>query len=224
MPKPGKAADRARACRATAYWNEKSGTASFTHPFDLAAFGALVPRDARVLDLGCGYGRTVKELGDAGFVRVRGLDVSPDMVARGRREFPGLDLGVWDPGPLPLADGTADAVILFAVLTCIPDDKDQRQLVEEIRRVLAPGGILYISDYPLQEDERNQARYAESESRGLPRGVFRLPDGGTFRHHAREWIADLFSSFAVVSERLLDVKTFKGHNAQAFQLLLKKQV
>jgi len=164
----------------------------------------------------------VNQLSNAGYGRVRGLDVSTELVARGRREFPGLALDVWESGPLPLADGSVDAVILFAVLTCVPEDGAQRRLVGEIRRVLAPGGVLHVSDYPLQEDERNRARYAENEAQGLPRGVFRLPDGGMFRHHERGWIEDLLAGFAMVSERLVNVKTFKGHDARAFQMFLRK--
>lgn len=44
------------------------------------------------------------------------------------------------------------AFVLFAVLTCIPLDGEQRDLVREISRVLRPGGLLYISDLLLNRD------------------------------------------------------------------------
>ena len=53
-----------------------------------------------------------------------------------------------DGATLPFADGQFDAVVLFAVLTCIADDAAQRDLIAELRRVLQPGGLLLVSDYP----------------------------------------------------------------------------
>ena len=56
---------------------------------------------------------------------------------------------------LPCGDQSIDAVLLFAVLTCIASDDAQKNLLREFKRVLRPGGLLVISDYPLQTDERN---------------------------------------------------------------------
>lgn len=38
-------------------------------------------------------------------------------------------------------------IILFAVLTCITEDEKQNALINEIKRVLKPGGIIYINDF-----------------------------------------------------------------------------
>lgn len=205
-----------------ACWNRAAKDASFTHPFDREAFAALVPQNARVLDIGCGYGRTVAALALHGYENVTGLDVSPAMIERGRNEHPGLDLRLWQGETLPFQDGVADAAVLFAVLTCIPEDMAQDDLLRETRRVLTPGGILYVSDYPIQVDERNRQRYRASRPPGMPYGVFSLPDGSVFRHHDEGRIASLFAGFERVSEKEITVTTFKGNAAQAFQIFLKK--
>jgi ubiquinone/menaquinone biosynthesis C-methylase UbiE len=50
---------------------------------------------------------------------------------------------VQDDGPtIPPQKHSVDLVLLFAVLTCIPLDEDQRDLLREISRVLHPGGLL----------------------------------------------------------------------------------
>ena len=41
---------------------------------------------------------------------------------------------------LPFEDGEFGAVLLFAVLTCLPEDDLQRRTLAEVRRVLRPGG------------------------------------------------------------------------------------
>ena len=48
-----------------------------------------LPRGARVLDVPCGYGRHAAALARRGFVVV-GVDLSPAMIAEGRRRFTGI--------------------------------------------------------------------------------------------------------------------------------------
>ncbi len=208
--------------RQTRYWDSVAPKAAFTHPFDKERFCRLVPKAGQVLDLGCGYGRTVQELIDTGYAHVRGLDPSEAMIARGIRQNPEIDLTVWPKGPLPLKAGTVDAVILLAVLTCIPDDSDQKGLVRDIHRVLRPGGILYISDYFLQDDDRNRKRYKNNAVPGRVHGVFQLPGGAVFRHHDKDWIKDLLADFLLIHINEMAVRTLKGNKALAFQKFLQK--
>ena len=143
------------------YWNRVAESKTFHHPLDVDRVRMLVTPAASILDVGCGYGRTLAQLADLGYHRLVGVDTAAGMIARGRRLHPDLDLRVIAPGPLPFPDVSFGAAFLVAVLTCIPADDDQRALVAEIRRVLRPGGVLYVSDLLLAADERNVARYRE---------------------------------------------------------------
>lgn len=42
---------------------------------------------------------------------------------------------------------------------CIIENCDQKYMVKEMKRVLRTGGIVYVNDFLLNEDERNMARY-----------------------------------------------------------------
>ena len=53
-------------------------------------------------------------------------------------------------------------------------------------------------------------------------GVFSLPEGAMFRHHAKEWIKELLKDLEIVSEKIIIVKTMNGHAAEAFQILARK--
>lgn len=59
----------------------------------IAAFVRLsgLPKGARVADLGCGSGVFTELLRRQGYASV-GLDISPKLVALGRRKHPGLEL------------------------------------------------------------------------------------------------------------------------------------
>lgn len=206
-----------------AYWDSIGATKTFTHPVNFTWLTG-VSRKARVLDYGCGYGRVMAELDTQGFSDVSGVDLSPALISRGRQMRPDLQFEVLECPPR-LAHGPAsfDVVLLFAVLTCIPDDDAQQALVAELVRVLAPGGLLYVSDMVLQEDERNKVRYAAyAQQFGTSYGVFATGDGAVCRHHHITELRALLKDLDILDERRVNVITMNGHRSKAVQLLARK--
>lgn len=205
------------------YWNTTGAAKTFTHPLHGEWLDG-VSRRARVLDHGCGYGRITAELSDLGFTRVSGVDPSPALIARARRLRPELDFAVaGSPTAADRPAASADLIVMFAVLTCIPDDQAQRDLVAGLHRVLAPGGLIYVSDLLLQSDERSRRRYdAYAEKAGGPYGVFGTDDGAVCRHHEAGWIRSLLAAFEPVAERHIDVATMNGHHARGLQVMARK--
>jgi SAM-dependent methyltransferase len=206
---------------ARAYWEANAEAYAFAHPLEQAWLAEL-PKGARILDFGCGYARLTAELAAAGWRGAVGVDFSAAMIARGRREHPGLDLRRIAGLPLGEPDGAFDAAILFAVLTCIPDDEGQRALVTELRRLIRPGGLLYVSDYPLQTGARYGDRYTAGLARHGVLGVWDRDDGGRFRHHTREALDALLAEFELAAERELETRTLSGATATAIQLLMRR--
>ncbi|OIJ63885.1 class I SAM-dependent methyltransferase [Streptomyces mangrovisoli] len=206
-----------------AYWDGVGATKTFTHPLSLDRL-AGVSADARILDYGCGYGRLMAELSDHGFSDLSGVDLSPTLVERGRRLRPDLSFAVLESPPdLMYASASFDVVLLFAVLTCVPEEAAQRALIAELGRVLVPGGLLYVSDLLLQDDERNRGRYAaHARQFGAPYGVFATDDGAVCRHHDIAELRGLLSDFDTVDERRIEVATMNGHRSRAVQLLARK--
>ena len=147
------------------YWDSVSDTKEFTTPFQAEEFSGYVSKDAFIADIGCGYGRILNELSLLGYTNTVGYDFSEGMIRRGKRQFPHLDLKVMTDNRTDLPDDSVDAVILFAVLTCIAEDAEQEKLISEIYRVLTPGGILYVTDFLLNDDERNLTRYKQFEKK-----------------------------------------------------------
>lgn len=205
------------------YWDSVGATKTFTHPVNLTWLEGA-SRDARVLDYGCGYGRVMAELTEHGFTNVSGVDLSPAMISRGRQSRPDLGFEVLaSPPRLAHPSGSFDVVLLFAVLTCIPDDDAQRELVAELVRVLMPGGLLYVSDVVLQEDGRNRDRYVSyAQQYGTPYGVFATGDGAVCRHHHITELRALLKEFDILEERRIDAATMNGHQSTAAQLLARK--
>ena len=207
-----------------AYWDGIGARKTFTHPVNFDWLAGVGP-DARVLDYGCGYGRLTAELSEHGFRDVSGVDLSPALIERARQLRPDLRFAVLESPPdLAHASECFDVVLLFAVLTCVPDGDAQRALVAELHRVLSPGGLLHVSDVLLQDDERSQSRYTAYARRfGTPYGVFATNDGAVCRHHDISELRALLSDFDLVDERRIEVTTMNGHRSQAVQLLARKR-
>ena len=203
-----------------AYWDTHAEAHVFSHPLELDWLAEL-PKHARILDYGCGYGRATAALAAAGW-RAVGVDFAAGMIARGRRENSGLDLRHIEGLPLAEPDGAFDAAILFAVLTCISADADQRAVIAELTRLIRPGGLLYVSDYLLQSDVRYAERYRVGAARHGVYGVWDRGDGAVFRHHTRQALDGLLAGFEPVAERALETVTLSGARATAIQLLVRR--
>ncbi len=201
------------------YWDSVSEKKEFTTPFQAAEFSEFVKKEDRILDVGCGYGRTLDELYRCGYRDLTGIDFSEGMIARGKRQFPYLDLRVKHGAGIDLPDGSVDAVILFAVLTCIRTDREQEELLSEIRRVLRPRGILYVNDFLLNTDERNLSRYEKFRDVYGRYGVFALPEGAVCRHHDEAWIKALLRDFSELRYEHLTFTTMNGNRSNGFYFI-----
>ena len=205
------------------YWNSLAVTKTFTTDFKLEIFGARVPRDAQILDVGCGYGRILAELWANGYRNLTGLDPADALIRRGQSLFPHLHLVPQkNPAVLDVPDSSVDAVLLCAVLTCVVQDDAQERLVGEIHRVLKPGGIVYCSDFLLNDDSRNQERYQRFADRHGTFGIFELPEGALLRHHAEHHIRRLFAAFQPDCYETVTFQTMNGHTSRGFYLTAVK--
>ena len=101
--------------------------------------------DTFIVEYGCGVGRILRALIDAGY-RCAGVDISPTMVRHCLQLAPEVEGAyVLDPsGGSALADGVASLVFSFAVVQHISKLSAYKRAVLEMCRVLRPGGTLAI--------------------------------------------------------------------------------
>jgi len=106
----------------------------------LAASAAVSPGD-RVLDAACGTGDLAVADLRAGASSVTGLDFSSRMLERARRKASTVEWVEGDLLALPFPDGTFDAATIGFGIRNVAD---LERGLEELRRVLRPGGRLAI--------------------------------------------------------------------------------
>ena len=110
-------------------------------PPHIVAFVHSLGEAERALDLGCGDGRLIAELGA---LKLFAADVSPVALERARMRL-GADAQIveTDPdAPLPLEDSQFDLVLCAETLEHV---RDVQLFLSEIRRVLRPGGTLAVT-------------------------------------------------------------------------------
>ena len=201
------------------YWNKAAANKEFTTPFQIKSFSQFVKKEEKILDVGCGYGRTLNELYSKGYKNLYGIDFSNKMIERGKEQFPWLTLKIKEDKKIPYEDNNFDSIILFAVLTCIVNDDEQIFLMNEIKRVLKPNGILYINDFLLNTDERNVKRYKVYVDKYDKYGVFELPEGAVLRHHDLNWIKLIISDFNNIILETVTYTTMNGNKSNGFVYL-----
>jgi SAM-dependent methyltransferase len=116
--------------------------------FDQILRGNIAP-GMTVLDAGCGYGRNLVHLLREGCA-VYALDADPAGVEHVRQLAAVLGTGLPEQNfrvgaieSMPFADGMADVVICNSVLHFARDEAHFLAMVEELWRVVKPGGMLF---------------------------------------------------------------------------------
>jgi SAM-dependent methyltransferase len=141
-----------------------------------------LPVDARVLELGCGDGRTLAALASGARVPV-GLDSSRAALSLCRATA-GVALVLGDAGRLPFSDGSFDAVLPLHVLGHGRAGK-RRAIADEVVRVAAPGGRVHVRVFSREDLRAGAGIEVEPGSR--------LRETGVLTHYfAEDELAALF--------------------------------
>ena len=204
------------------YWDMVANDKNFTTPFQSDLFKKYVDINNSILDIGCGYGRTLKELYDLGYRNLIGIDFSKEMIDRARNLYSYINFYVGNGNQLNFDNNSIDSVILLGVLTCIYNKNEQQDLIREIYRILKPSGILYINDFLLNDSDLYLERYNKYREKYNDYGVFETSDGGIFRHHTKEYFDELLIDFKSEKVKTLTYNTMNGNKSNGIYYIGRK--
>ena len=201
----------------------------------------------RILDIGCGAGRTTIGLYGLGYVKVTGVDLSEGMIERAvslaeQTGYP-IPFDVGDAISLRYGDASFGGALFSAQgLMCIPGADNRLQALREVRRVLWPGGhfIFTTHDRPaipefatFWEEERVRWGEGTQDSRLLEFGDRIVMDSGTltFLHiPTRDDVVQMIreSGLALIedamrSEVCLDTEAARDFNSDCRMWVVQRQ-
>lgn len=119
------------------------------------AIGNYVDKTDRILDVGCGAGRTTLAMDKLGFHTVLGIDLNPAMIDAARALAPTLKFRVGDATDLASHDNRFDAILFsFNGIMTIPGRHNRIKAFSEIYRVLRPTGIFIFTTHDREADSK----------------------------------------------------------------------
>jgi SAM-dependent methyltransferase len=163
----------------------------------MAARDITAPK--RILDFGCGCGRTLRWLVDQhGDVEFHGADVDAEAIEWSRRHYPRARFAVTDPQPpLPFSSQFFDVVYCLSVFTHL-NEAMQDHWLAELHRILTPGGLLLLTVHGPNAAAQLKAQIAEE----LAEKGFVHKRSKKLQGILPEWYHTTFHSPAYIERRL----------------------
>jgi 2-polyprenyl-3-methyl-5-hydroxy-6-metoxy-1,4-benzoquinol methylase len=207
-------------------WNHIAGKKEFTSDLDTDTLFKFVDKSATILDYGCGYGRLLPKVTKKNDVKYVGFDPAEKMIEEARTRFPDDCFhNSFESLRQDTPEDGFDAILLISVLTAVPSNLQQKELLDNICALLKPQGLLIVNDFIVNRDQRNLDRYASArEKYNYPYGVFELEDGLLLRHHTEIYLHTLMEDcFDVLSFENGVFKTMNGNFSNAAKIVARKK-
>ena len=152
-----------------------------------------LPSGSRVLELGCGNGKTLFAMIQRGW-DVTAIDFSSRAVTLSRQVVGGASHGhvmVADARRPPFKNASFDAVFAMHVIGHL-HEPDREQITNTLPQILKPGGILFFTDFSTKDFRFGKGDETET-------ATFRRGPGIITHYFTREEVIDLFSKLTPVS-------------------------
>lgn len=149
-----------------------------------------LPKDIRILEVGCNYGVQLRGLQRMGFTNLYGIELQPYAVEQSKRAFSGLNIITGSGFDMPFKDGFFDLVCTNGVLIHISPD-DHYGFMKEICRCSKKyimGWEYYNEDLKALNYRNNQGYMWKADFAGIYKNYF--PELREIEKHFIKYVAN----------------------------------
>lgn len=194
-------------------------------------------KDNKILDVGCGFGKTCVELFKNEYSHIYGIDLVEEGIDLAKKQL--LDQGMKNPAlffkvanatKIPFKNNFFNFVISQAFWTSImPNEREK--VIKEIHRVLKKEGLYYIAQFAQTWDSPlYKQRYEDGIKKGYEKGTFENIDKATGKikylvhHYTKNELLDLLKSvdFKLVYYSKESVVTQNGNPVNGHIIIAQK--
>ncbi|MDP2908660.1 MAG: class I SAM-dependent methyltransferase [Nanoarchaeota archaeon] len=140
--------------------------------YHLNKFISMLPKNAKVLDAGCGSGKDAQYFNDYG-LDVIGIDAAKKLIEEAKKNVKGVKFKTMDMAKTSFKDQTFDGI--WAAGSLIHDEKcNIPTILEELKRILKDDGVIYVAVKEGSGEEMKKEAVYNNEPR--PFFYYTLPE------------------------------------------------
>ncbi len=191
---------------------------------DVEVLAEYIKPGDKVLDLGCGNGRLYQILAKKQ-VLYTGLDQSAELIRLAKEKVPEVEFVVGEMTELSFGAESFDAIFSIAAFNHIPGAELQLKSLQEMKRVLKPGGLIIMTNWNLLSDsaQKNIAKHGwkvlqQSADQGIDVMVpWKSPTGETLgeRYYHGFTVGELTGLAEAAELEIIDI--FYSHKGERLE-------
>lgn len=195
----------------------------FTIPLPDENFLASLPKNIKILDAGCGYGRILCYLQNLGFQNLTGFDISPDYVSKAKKNCPRAEIFVSTFENFNSKD-RYDLILLMGVIEYILSDKEQDNFFAKISKNLSSKGYILLETF-IMDFKSNWRQYILGFIKTLHLGRFKNSKGFECHHQSTTSLKKMLQKYFII-EYDIEKKylTWTNNICKGHYFVLRKKV
>ncbi|MFC1651996.1 class I SAM-dependent methyltransferase [Patescibacteria group bacterium] len=194
----------------------------FTTPFPDEKYLSSLPKNVKILDVGCGYGRTLVYLNSLGFHNLTGFDISPSYIAQAKKNCPGANVYASSFENFS-TDKKYDLILLMGIIEYIKKDKEQEEFFEKISQILSNKGQVMLETF-VMDSNANWRQYIKGFVKNWHMGRFINSKGFECHHQTSRHLGKVLKKyFTIECDEKKEYYTWTKNICKGHYFVLRKK-
>ena len=194
----------------------------FTTPLPDKNFLSCISKETSVLDIGCGYGRTLTYLSKLNFKQLTGFDISSSYIKKAKNDCPNANIFIANFKDFELKQ-SYDLILLMGIIEYLITDEEQHVFFRKISQNLNSDGSILLETF-IVDIKSNWNQYIMGFLKSWHWGYFKNSLGFECHHQSIKQLNKiLLKYFKIESSKQQTYLTWTGSICNGCSYVLKKK-